>query len=301
MGTKKKNRRPSVASPWWKRTSAKLALIPVATILAIWGAGYTYKTTGATELRTQVYQPLFSDLVVVEHSIEALSAENPSLMKALAELKRTGGLELVPRGLRERILRIAEQSSKVDAAVQTVRELALREMSSRIVQLRTAESDRVWQQKAVQVLREMSKSQKGISDSLSFTMRHEGRSRGVDLRNPAAPVVSAPGGPAFVVRDWVSFPESVKIVEDLWTDVDYLYFNDRQDAWYYQITREDLARQKTALADLLTPVHKVLKESPDFKLLLEARSALRLDIAMAKAEVADRIRDPKQLTDLFRR
>ena len=290
-----------MAPPWWKRTSAKLGLIPVATIVAIWGAGYTYKTTGATELRTQVYQPLFSDLVVVEQSIEALSAENPPLMKALPELKRTGGFELVPRDLRERILRISEQSSKVDAAVQTVRELALREMSARIVHLRTQESDRAWQQKAVRILREMSKSQKGIADSFSFTMRHEGRSRGVDLRNPGTPEVSAPGGPAFVVRDWVSYPGSIKIVEDLWTDVDYLYFNDRQDAWYYQITREDLARQKTVLVDFLAPVHKVLKESPDFKLLLKARPALRLDIATAKAEVADRIRDPKQLRDLLRR
>ncbi len=267
----------------------------------MWGAVYTYKTTGATELRTQVYQPLFSDLVVIEESIEALSAERPSLMKAFPELKRTGGVELVPRGLRERILRIAEQSSKIDAAVQTVRELALREMSSRIVHLRTQESDRAWHEKTVRTLREMAKSQKGIADSFSFTMRHEGRSRGVDLRNPGTPEVSAPGGPAFVVRDWVSYPESVKIVEELWTDVDYLYFNDRQDAWYYQITREDLERQTTALLDFLAPVHKVLTESPDFKLLLQARPALRLDIATAKAEVADRIRDPKQLADLLRR
>jgi len=99
----------------------------------------------------------------------------------------------------------------------------------------------------------------------------------------------------------VSYPESVKIVEDLWTDVDYLYFNDRHDAWYYQITREDLERQKTALLEFLAPVHKVLRESPDFKLLLEARPALLLDIATAKAEVADRIRDPKQLTDFLLR
>lgn len=267
----------------------------------MWGAAYTYKTTGATELRTQVYQPLFSDLVVVEEAVEALSAEKPSFMKALPELKRTGGFELVPRGLRERILRISEQSSKIDAAVQTVRELALREMSSRIVHLRTEEADRTWQQKAVRTLREMSQSQKGIADSFRFTMRHEGRSRGVDLRNPRAPEVSTPGGPAFVVRDWVSYPESIKLIEQLWTDLDYLYFNDRQDAWYYQITRDDLARQKIALVDFLAPVHKILNENSDFKLLLDARAALRLDIATAKLEIADRIRDPKQLRDLLRR
>jgi hypothetical protein len=132
-------------------------------------------------------------------------------------------------------------------------------------------------------------------------MRHEGRSRGVDLRNPRTPEVIAPGGPAFVVRDWVSYPESIKLIEELWTDLDYLYFNDRQDAWYYQITREDLARQKTTLIDFLAPIHKTLKENPDFKLLRAARAPLRLDIATAKVEVADRIRDPKQLRDLLRR
>lgn len=176
----------------------------------------------------------------------------------------------------------------------------LREMSSRIVRLRTEKVDRAWQQKTVQTLQELSRSQRGIADSFSFTMRHEGRSRAVDLRNPRQPEVSAPGGPAFVVRDWVSYPQSIKLIEELWTDLDYLYFNDRQDAWYYQITREDLARQKTTLVDFLAPIHKFLKESPDFRLLLDLRPSLRLDIVSAKEEVADRIRDPKQLRDLMK-
>jgi hypothetical protein len=149
-----------VAPPWRKRTRAKLALIPVATIVLIWSAEYTYKTTGATELRTQVYEPLFSDLVAVEESVDALSAEQLAIMKSLSERKRTGGAHLVPRGLRECILRISEQSSKVDAAVQTVRELALREMSSRIVHLRTEDSDRAWHQKTIRALREVNVSER---------------------------------------------------------------------------------------------------------------------------------------------
>ena len=106
-------------------------------------------------------------------------------------------------------------------------------------------------------------------------MRHAGRSRGFDVRKPGAPEVSSAGGPAFVVTDWLSYPQSLKTIEELWTDVDYLYFNDRQDAWYYQITREDLARQKVTLRDFLAPVHQILSESPDFKLLLQARPALQ--------------------------
>src|SRR2546426_5907026 len=101
-------------------------------------------------------------------------------MKALAELERTGGFELAPRNLCVLVLRISEQSSKLATAVHTVRELALREMSSRILPIRTEESDRRWRENTVRTLREMSKSQKGIADSFSFTIRHEGRSRGVD-------------------------------------------------------------------------------------------------------------------------
>ncbi len=53
MGNKNKkhrNRQPepkAVKPPLWKRASAICTFIPVATILAFWGAAYGYKTTGA--------------------------------------------------------------------------------------------------------------------------------------------------------------------------------------------------------------------------------------------------------------
>jgi hypothetical protein len=145
----------------------------------------------------------------------------------------------------------------------------------------------------------MAKLQKGIADSTGFTFKHEGRSRGFDMRQPGAPVVVSAGGPAFVVRDWVEYPTSLATIEELWSDVDYLYFNDVTDAWYYQLTREDLAGQQTSLADFLKPVHETLTKSEHFKTLVEARPKLKAEAASLTEAITDRVRDPKQLKDLF--
>lgn len=301
MGKKNKQKHRGfkpVSLPWWRKAWAKFTLIPLGTIVAIWGLAYTYKTAGANELRTQVYQPLFSDLVNVEEAVQAVSAEKPPLMKALPELKQTGALELVPNHIRERILKVSEETSTIHTAVHAVRELALREISSRISQIRSEQADRIWQQKAVSSLREMSKSKKGIADSVSFTMRHEGRSRAVDVRDPNRPVITGPGGPAFVVRDWLTYPTSVGTIEELWTDVDYLYFNESVDAWYYQLTREDLRRLNTSLTEFIRPVYQILRQNSEFQLLIEARPVLLSEVAAIKAALTDRVRDPKHLRDL---
>src|SRR5216683_5151901 len=78
-------------------------------ILTLWGSYYGYKTNGAEELRTHVYQPLFSDLVIVEEALETVSAEKPPVMKALSELKRTGALARLPDHLREQILKLSDE------------------------------------------------------------------------------------------------------------------------------------------------------------------------------------------------
>lgn len=299
----KKNKRKhrglnTVRLPWWRKAWARFTLIPLGALVAFGALAYSYKTTGANELRTQVYQPLFSDLVTVEEAIQAISAEKPPLVKALPELKRTGALELVPNHIRGRVVKVFEEASTIHSTVHAVRELALREISSRITQIRTEQVDRIWQQKAVSILRDMSSSKKGVADSVSFTMRHEGRSRAVDVRNPGRPVITGPGGPAFVVRDWLTYPASVSTIEELWTDLDYLYFNERIDAWYYQLTREDLKRLNTSLTEFLKPVYQILRLNSEFTALITARPALLSEIADIKVVLTDRVRDPKQFRDL---
>lgn len=123
----------------------------------------------------------------------------------------------------------------------------------------------------------------------------------MDLRNPQRPLLSGPGGPTFVVRDWLTYPESLRSIETLWSDLDYLYFNPRIDGWYWQLTREDLKRSAISLESILTPVHQVLSNTQEFKYLLGARQPLLADIAAMEATLAERIRDPKQMRDLFSR
>jgi hypothetical protein len=53
-------------------------------------------------------------------------------------------------------------------ATLAAHEIVVREMSSRIMEIRTEESDHVWREKTSGALREMSTSKKGISDSFAL-------------------------------------------------------------------------------------------------------------------------------------
>ena len=114
-----------------------------------------------------------------------------------------------------------------------------------------------------------------------------------------------PGGPIFVMGDWLDYPTSIKGIEEEWKDTDYLYFDlyssyfKRDDAWYYRLTREDLNRTNTNLREFLNPVHEVLGKNPDFQFLLQYRPPFLPEIASIKLALQDRIRDPKQLRDLI--
>lgn len=101
------------------------------------------------------------------------------------------------------------------------------------MKIRTEEVDRAWHQKTSGVLREMSmsKSEKGISDSVTLLRgeTHESIGQSIDMRNPNKLIIAGPGGPVFVIRDWLGYPESIKPIGDLWKKEDYLHFNARLD------------------------------------------------------------------------
>ena len=256
---KKRNRREfnKALVPWWKKAWAKFTLIPVTTILGVWGSLSLYKSSGADELRTQIYQPLYADVLAVEESIQAVSPEKLPIMKALPALRRTGATERIPSQIQSRLVKISEEAQRIHTAVTAVNEIIIREMSSRIMQVRSDNTDRTWVQKASEILRQISSAGKGISDSVIVfhAYSHSARSRSVDLRNPAKPVISGPGGPTFVIGDWLTYPASISTIEQLWTDIDYLYFNEITDFWYYRLTREDLKRANTTLTVFLKPAY----------------------------------------------
>jgi hypothetical protein len=303
--SKKRNRRElnKALVPWWKKTWAKFALIPVGTILAVWGSISTYKSSGAEELRTQIYQPLYADILSLEESTKAVSREKLPVMKALPALRRTGAIEQIPGRIQSRLVKISEEAQRIHTAVTAVNEFIIREMSSRITQVRSDSIDRTWNQKASEIIRQLSASGKGISDSVTLfsAYSHSGRSRSIDVRDPAKPVIGGPGGPTFVLGDWLTYPASISTIEQLWTDIDYLYFNETTDFWYYRLKREDLKRTNTTLTIFLKPVYEILGQNADFQLLLSARPALLSEITDIKATLVERIRDPKHLGDIVSR
>src|SRR5262249_54266734 len=161
----------------WRQAWAKRTIIPLGSLLAIWGAVSAYKSAGADDLRTNIYQPLYLDLQTIDEAAQAASPEKQPLTPKLNELKKTGALARIPVTIQTRLGKVSERSGSLHVAVLAVHESLIREMSSRITQIRTEEMDRAWQEKTSQRLRELSKSGKGISDSATFTMNHSGRSR----------------------------------------------------------------------------------------------------------------------------
>ena len=235
-----------------KRLWRVWTIIPTAVIVGIIGLCVTYKTTGAEDLRSKVYQPLHNDILLVEASVRSANIGTPPITKALAEMQQSGAILRVPPFLRNRLFETLGQATEVTNAVFPITERIIREMSERIMKIRAEEDDRRWLS-AIQVrFREKHKEKKGISDITTFgTLRHAGRTPAIDTQDPNNPVIALPGGPTFVMDDWLTYPESVKKIEGLWTDDEYLYFHSTNDLWYYRITRDDLKRSGATLIDLV--------------------------------------------------
>ena len=287
----------TVTVHWWERAWAKFVLSLLTICLAVAALLYDYKNTNANELIKDVYQPLYADLVKVETAINAISLDDFPPDQALKELTRTGAIDRVPSTLRRQVVSVFRESTDTYMSALEVKEIVIREMSSRIMKIRTEATDKTWLDKTSQIIRETPASnKKGISDKVTMFegATHDSVSQVFD-RN-FRPV--APGGPIFTIRDWLGYPESIKTIDPLWKEVDYLHFHPNLSPWYYKLTREDLKRIDMNLEELLKPVYKTLGESSHFKKLGTKRHTLLSEIASLKDVLNDRIRDPKQFRDL---
>ena len=286
---------------WYERNTAIAWLIGIiaAAIVGIAGLIINYKASHAEELRTLVYQPLYDDLVEVEKALKAVSIAKMPPTKALNHLKQNGGIERIPSNMKERLIRVSQEAGDAHMAASEVHEIVIREMSSRIMVIRSERADREWLAKTTDALREMTMSKKGISDRVTLIegATHDYISKTWDLRDPTR---TEPGGPVFVVRDWLEYPASIKTLEPIWKTDEYLHFHlSKSESWYYRVTREDLNRNNTTLEEFLKPVHETLKQNSNFQKLLTERQSLLAEIADLKNSLRDRVRDPKQMRDLF--
>lgn len=287
---------PTEARKW----SWKVPTVPVATLLTLWGAVQAYQYTGADELRKQLYQPVYADVLTMERAVKGPGVESRPFPKSLPALVNDGTVERIPMPLRGQLLRVRDDTSKMHTNVMAIAEEVVRGMSAKIMTIRSEAQDKDWIERTRERLRQIDVSRAGKFDMATLTLSHLGRSRGIDVRDPKHYFISDPGGPTMSITEWLTFP-NLSELERHWTELDFLYFHETNDTWYYRITREDLSRLNLTLEQFIRPVHEKVKQTPQYLDLSSALPRLVVDCEAVKQEIAERIRQPKMISDLVAR
>jgi len=291
MGRRTTRRGPLVKfiKEYWSVGLGSLIVAGLGLILA-------YKQYGAEELRAQLYQPLHAEVEGIERALGS-PGEGGSISDAVfRRLSEQGTIARLPPSLRERLVGVVERARTVSAAGYSVERLVGREVSSRLMSIRSENSDKDWIAHAADIIRGTYRSQKGARDGYAFTLRHSGRGRAFDTRTNEP---AGPGGQIVTVADWLDFPHSVEQLAADWIDFDFVYFSPSDDSWYFRLTKDDLPKVGGSLEAFMRPVHEVLKNDLYFKTLLRDRPALLREVSELKASLKDRVDSPKQVLDLL--
>jgi hypothetical protein len=275
-----------------------LAIAVALAIALLAGSWLAYDRVGAETLRQSLYRPLSVALKEAEDAVQAASLDLAIGGRLSTTLDTFGKEQRIPARLRRRVAALSPRTASFFVAVQDVRESAVRAVSARILELRSARGDSEWRERSTASLREQQRG-KGMPDSIIAlpAVNHEYRGRTFDSHLQLA----GPGGPVFVVRDWLEFPRSIEVVEGLWTELDLLYFNDRLESWFYEITREDLRKRGFSLVQFLAPIHEELRTSRPFEHLVRERPVLLSEIHALRELALDRARNPRRPSDLLDR
>jgi hypothetical protein len=188
--------------------------------------------------------------------------------QAIAEeivVKPLSGLECLCV-CRTSILELSENEATYEHLIARSQEGIDLQVAVRAKTFRTAESDRVWSQRTVRRLREAERH--GNAVVRGVRSERAARSIGWDLHDPAEPRIGSPGGPVWRLNDWVQYPRTVLQIEACWSDLDFLYFDEMRDQWYYRITQDDLQRTHLSLREFADPIYHDLTALPDFTRLL---------------------------------
>ncbi len=133
----------------------------------------------------------------------------------------------------------------------------------------------------------------------SFSFNHSGISPSLDVRDMAHIKIASPGTVTWLVGDWMEFPNSASQIADIWRDTYYLGFDEKNESWNYRITHEDLTRSHITLEGFLKPTYQVLAGDPEFQQLLRGNQIARDLFQEVRSSLANRIEQPKHLTDLI--
>lgn len=274
--------------------------ISFGTVLAIIGLYIGYVNTGADSLRTDIYQPLYREIIGMDSAIRSNNMETNYSSDVYQSITKNGDLGRIPKPLRSEITRLYEVEEEARGHVIPVAHKISVLMPDQITKIRTETDDKTWKEKTVADMNMdmASDLNKGSFPMTSFTFNHTGISPSLDIRDKAHPKIASPATVLWEVADWMEFPKTASQVAGIWRTNSFLSFDERNENWYYRITHDDLTRNHTTLEEFLTPTYQVLIRDADFQQLLRSnQTALEL-LETVELSLADRVKQPKQLIDL---
>jgi hypothetical protein len=264
----------------------------VATLIALYSG---YVNLGTDSLRSDIYQPLYREINVMDESVQNNSMEKNFSAESYDAMRKNGNLFRIPKSLRNKIIRVYELSSQEHSHVFPLVRLVAYKMPTQITAMRNEAQDREWADSTVVQLNSQLKTPVELY-GFSFQMSHTARSPAVTFADPHHPRITNPGMITWELNDWMQLPQSASSLK--WPDTWFLSFDEHNDGWYYRINHDDLNRLHMSLNDFLRPMYKELSADPDFQQILEQSKECRALLDDVKAEVAERVVHPRHLWDL---
>jgi hypothetical protein len=275
--------------------------LSIGTVLGIIGLYLTFVNTGADSLRTDIYQPLYREIVGMDIAIHSNNIGTNYSSDVYQTITKNGNLGRIPKPLRSEIIRLYEAEGEARSHILPVAHKISVLVPEQIAKIRTESDDKAWKEKTVAQLNAdmASELSQGSFPMASFSFNHTGIGPSVDVRDPAHLKIASPAAITWLVEDWIEFPKDVSHIADIWQNTVYLDFDERSESWYYCLTQDDLTRKHTTLQEFLAPTYQILEKDSDFQQLLLSNETGRELLGKVESSLADRVRQPKQLADLI--
>lgn len=276
-----------------------LPSLSVGTLLALVGAYVNYINSGADSLRTEVYEPLYSEVTLMEQSIQSLTPSRTFETKTFESLAQKGELYRLPKSIRSDVQHTYEEATRLQGEVLFSDRSAETLVAQQIQRIRAPESDRKFVDAIA--LAENAHPTKDLfgGPTFSFSLQHAARGPSLDLRDPRHPKFGSPGSITWQVKDWAEFPISAQKIDKIWSSDQFISFDEIRDLWFVRITRADLQQANLTLEQFLQPPYDDLMKEQSFRHLVATRIAILQDVTTLKQELAARIESPKKLGDIY--
>ena len=273
--------------------------ISVGTLIALFVAYQGYINTGADSLRNDVYQPLYREVVSMRASLNAANVSPYFSSQNFDNLKQSGNIGRIPQSLRQRIIDLYQLAGEVRGHILPVAHKVSVAMPPAIERIRTEADHKTWVEKTVAELNSNSDLNSGSFPLVSFTFQHAAVGPSIDVRDVNHLKIAAPGIITWQVDDWIKFPKSASDVSAIWMDSWSLGFDERDEHWYYIITKDDLRRNGFSLQSFLEPAFDQLNADPEFAQLVRDDKSVFDSLDQLEPLIAERVARPKQLADLW--